>query len=129
MHTQTHQSESTKNWMAMMPSAMQECIKNCLECYQICSHVAEHCLKKGGKHADPKHIKLLEDCAKICNLSADFMLRRSEFHTSTCGACAEVCNACAESCEALASDDPMMKACAEACKKCASSCSSMAKMQ
>lgn len=127
MHTQTHTTGSPLSWMKM-PTAMQECIQNCIDCFQVCSHMIEHCLQKGGKHASPQHIKLLDDCAKICNLSADFMIRNSDFHASTCQACAEICKACAEDCESLASDDQMMKACAEVCRKCASSCEEMSKM-
>lgn len=124
-----NQNLSTKPWMAHMPSSMQTCIQNCLDCYQVCSHLVEHCLQKGGTHADSKHIKLLEDCSRICNLSADFMIRHSELHASTCRACADVCIACAESCEKMKGSDEMMKACAEACRKCAASCEQMSKIQ
>ena len=128
MNMQTYESGTEKNWNKTS-SVMQECIQNCLECFQICSYVVEHCLNKGGGHADPVHIKLLDDCSRICNLSADFMIRHSEFHASTCEICAEVCSACAGSCEALALNDSMMKSCAEICKKCAASCLDMAKAQ
>src|SRR3989344_5321677 len=83
MNMQTYESGTEKNWNKTS-SVMQECIQNCLECFQICSYVVEHCLNKGGGHADPVHIKLLDDCSRICNLSADFMIRHSEFHASTC---------------------------------------------
>lgn len=128
MFTQSQPSDVQMNWPGMS-SSMQKCIQNCINCFQICSHMIDHCLSKGGVHADPKHIKLLNDCAKICNLSADFMIRHSDFHASTCRSCAEVCLACADSCESISSDDPMMKVCAEACRKCAESCNEMAKMQ
>jgi hypothetical protein len=108
---------------------MQECIQNCTDCFQVCSQVIGHCLSKGGKHADPKHIKLLEDCSKVCNLSADFMVRNSELHMSTCRACAEVCQACAKSCQEMASDDQVMQICADICRSCADSCLKMVKMQ
>ena len=127
MQTQTNTSTQGK-WMDM-PSSMQTCIQNCLDCFQECSHLIDHCLQKGGIHADPKHIKLLNDCAKICNLSADFMLRHSDYHDVTCKSCAEICIACAESCEAMAEQDEMMKACAQVCRKCAASCEEMSKMQ
>lgn len=127
MHNQSHTTETSGAWLKI-PGVMQECIQNCLACYQICSHLMEHCLKKGGPHADPKHIKILNDCATICQVSADFMIRNSEFHGLTCGVCAEICLSCAQSCESMAADDAMMKACAEACRKCASSCEEMSKM-
>ena len=85
-----------------------------------------HCLALGGKHAEARHIGLLDDCAEICRTSAGFMLRGSEFHPRTCGVCAEVCRACAESCDRLAGDDELMKRCAEMCRRCAQSCERMA---
>ena len=56
-----------------MTGEMRECIQNCLDCYSICVETAHHCLTMGGKHADPKHIGLLNNCAQICQTSAAFM--------------------------------------------------------
>jgi hypothetical protein len=105
---------------------MAECIERCLECHKVCIQVIAQCLHKGGEHAAPEHIRLLLDCAEICQTSANFMLRGSEHHTQTCGVCADVCEACTEDCERLG--DAMMKQCAEACRRCAASCSEMARM-
>ena len=95
----------------------------------MCSHLVDYCLKKGTSYADAEHIKKLLDCAGVCNLSTDFMIRHSEFHNSTCEVCAEVCIACASSCETFGKDDPMMQACVGTCRKCAASCTEMAKIQ
>lgn len=105
---------------------MAQCIDNCSRCHAICIETINHCLKKGGKHAAPDHIRLLQDCAQICATSADFMLRDSNLHSRTCGVCAEVCERCAEACERMADDD-MMRECAEACRKCAESCREMSR--
>lgn len=106
-------------------AAVQECIENCTECHATCLSTAAHCLEKGGEHARPEHMTLLLDCAQICATSADFMLRNSERHHVTCGACAEICRACAEDCEQMA-DDPVMQRCAEMSRTCAESCERMA---
>ncbi len=125
---QKNTQSTRENWMNI-PSAMQICIQNCTECYQMCSHLVGYCLTKGNQHANAEHIKLLLDCARICNLSSDFMIRHSEFHDSTCKICAEVCTACAASCDKISKDDPLMQACAEACRKCATTCTEMATIQ
>ena len=104
-------------------SEMQQCIDNCQECHEICLRMVPHCLQKGGRHAE--HIRLLLDCAEICQTSANFMVRGSELHPLTCGACAEVCERCAEACERLGDDD-MMRRCAEVCRRCAQACRQMA---
>ncbi|MCC5668366.1 four-helix bundle copper-binding protein [Nostoc sp. CHAB 5784] len=104
---------------------MQQCIQNCLDCHSICLNTVTYCLQKGGNHAEPAHIRLLLDCAEICNTSTNFMLRASDLHSRTCGVCAELCQRCADECERMG-DDTQMKACAQMCRRCADSCRQMA---
>jgi hypothetical protein len=111
-----------------MSAEMQQCIQNCLDCHSICLKTVTHCLQMGGKHAEASYIRLLLDCAEICQTSANFMLRGSDLHARTCAVCAEVCERCAQDCERLAGDDPLMKQCAELCRRCAESCRRMAGM-
>lgn len=103
---------------------VQQCIDNCLECHSICMETITYCLEKGGKHAEANHIRLLQDCAQICQTSADFMIRVSDIHPQTCGVCAEVCERCAKSCEQF-EGDAVMRRCAEMCHRCADSCRKM----
>jgi hypothetical protein len=110
-----------------MSEMMQHCIMECTNCHQVCLQTISHCLMMGGEHAQPAHIRLLMDCAQICQTSADFMLRGSEFHGRTCAVCAEICERCADDC-ARFTDDQTMQACAEACRRCAASCREMASM-
>lgn len=107
-----------------MGTTMQECIQNCLDCHSICVQTVQYCLQQGGTHVAPQHIRLLLDCAEICQTSANFMLRESDLHQRTCGVCAEVCARCAEDCRQM-SNDPQMQACADACRRCAESCQRM----
>ena len=108
-------------------SSMQSCIDSCSSCHDVCLETVRHCLTKSGKHADAAHITLLLDCSQICETSADFMIRQSAHHASTCRACADLCRACAASCDAMG-DDEMMRRCAEECRRCAESCAKMAVM-
>ncbi len=103
---------------------MQKCIQNCLDCHSICLNTVIYCLQKGENHAEPSHIRLLSDCAEICQTSANFMLRGSELHTRTCGVCAELCERCARDCEHMG-NDAQMKTCADMCYRCAESCRQM----
>ena len=100
---------------------MLVCIQNCQDCHRACIQTLTYCLKQGGRHAAPEHLRLLLDCADICLTSAAFMLRASNLHTHTCAACAEVCQRCAEDCRKM-SDDLRMKALADTCQHCADSC-------
>ena len=111
-----------------MSTKMQECIRNCSDCHNTCVQAIGYCLQKGGRHAEPAHLKSLMDCADTCRTNADFMLRGSALYTKACGLCAEACTRCAESCEQFA-DGAEMKACAELCRRCAATCLEMADMR
>lgn len=109
--------------MATADVDIQSCIRECLECYQVCRREAmQHCLEVGGKHLEPEHFRLMHSCAEICRTSADFMLVGSPLHANVCAACAEVCEACARSCETVGDMDE----CIRACRRCAESCRKMA---
>ena len=112
-HTETH-------------AAMRSCIDACQSCHEVCIETVAHCLEMGGKHSEAGHIRSMTDCAQICAVSADFMLRGSPSHSDVCDVCADICDECAESCEAL--EGAEMKRCAEQCRSCAESCREMAKM-
>lgn len=116
----THQTHTS--------AEMQRCIDNCNTCHDVCLETISHCLQMGGKHAEASHIRLLMDCVQICHTSADFMIRGSEFHTRTCGVCAEICEACARDCERIDPNDQHMQRCAQICRECAQSCREMAGM-
>ena len=110
---------------APMTAEMEQCIQNCQDCHRVCLETIAHCLQMGGPHADPGHIKLMQDCVQICQTSADFMTRMSPHHPHVCRECSEICAECAKDCQSMG-DDPMMKSCAEACRTCAESCRKMA---
>jgi len=107
-----------------MNEQRQECIANCSDCHDVCLETVAYCLQQGGKRGEENHVRLLLDCAEICQTSANFMLRDSDLHGYTCWVCAEVCERCAQECERFG-DDPQLEACAEACRQCAASCRQM----
>ena len=104
------------------------CIEECISCHAVCMNTVPYCLETGGAHADAAHVRLLLDCAQACQLSADFMLRGSDYHEEACALCAEVCRACEASCREFADDEDML-ACAEVCATCATACEQMADME
>lgn len=108
-----------------MTKDVEQCLNNCTECHNICVEVLTYCVEKGNKHTDPEHIRLLRDCAEICQTAANFMLRGSKLHGLVCKICAEICRKCADHCDKFAGDDKM-KMCAEVCRRCADTCQQMA---
>jgi len=107
---------------------MQQCIDNCTNCHNICVETLNQNIEMGDKYGEIEHIRTLQDCARMCATSADFMLRDSDLHPKTCGVCAEACERCADSCERINQGDELMAECVEMCRKCAESCREMAKM-
>ncbi|HAR42293.1 MAG TPA: ferredoxin [Bdellovibrionales bacterium] len=103
---------------------MDECIENCFECHQICLETMQYGMDKGGEHSEPSHLRILQNCASICETSAQFMISGSPLHPKSCELCAEACSSCAESCEKMEGDQQMVF-CAETCRKCAESCEEM----
>ena len=104
---------------------MLRCIELCLDCHKACVQTLPYCLQTGGHHAEANHIRLMMDCAEICQTSANFMLRGSDLHEHTCAACAAVCERCAVDCERMSDGDSRMAACAEMCQRCADACRQM----
>lgn len=107
---------------------MQECIEECLQCYAVCTMTAQHCLVKGGEHGDVNLVGVLLDCAEMCHVSANFMLRGSPYHVITCAACAELCRGCEEACREFG-DDEQMAHCADVCAACAERCDRMSETE
>lgn len=109
-----------------MDEEMKKCIQHCRDCHAMCTQTIAHCLRLGGRHATPDHIRLMLDCAQMCATSADYMVRESPFHDRICRLCSELCKECAKDCQEVAGDDQMVKECLEMCRKCAASCERMA---
>lgn len=124
-HDHTH--EQTEEGHEHDQDEMQECIEECLNCHAACTMTAQYALGEGGEMADPGVVGVLLDCADICQTSANFMLRGSPYHGTTCAACAEICRACEEACRQFP-DDEQLAHCAEICGTCAESCERMAAM-
>ena len=63
-----------------MHEAMRDCMEDCSSCHDICVETMAPCLTRGERHSDERVVRLLIDCAELCQVSANFMLRRSDLH-------------------------------------------------
>lgn len=104
---------------------VHQCLTDSLDCYKTCTETTMHCLLMGGRHAKSEHVNLLMDCAKICNINADFVMRNSTYYPQTCGICADICDECGDECDKF--DEDFMKECADICRRCAESCREIAR--
>lgn len=96
-------------------------LEACQECYRICLALVNHCQTQGGALAESKQIRLLLDCAELCQTAAEFLPRGSELHRTICNACAVVSLKCAAACEEFIEDE-LMQACAAAGRRAATAC-------
>ena len=104
-------------------SEMSECIDDCLVCHRECLDTAmQRCIELGGKHVEPRHLRLILSCSELCQASARLMMIGTEHHRQVCRICADLCQECADDCMHLGN----MESCVEACRRCAESCRRMA---
>jgi hypothetical protein len=101
--------------------ALQTAAHHSQECESICITTIQYCLQSGGKHTEPTHMRLLQDCADSCESSAKYFARGSVYNAGVGNLCAQICDDCAASCDQFV-NDPQMKACADACRACAAAC-------
>lgn len=102
---------------------VQKCIELCMRCHEACLETLNHCIRSG--HSAPAHVRILLDCAEICQTSANILIRNSDVHRPVCAACAAACEACASSCRQFVGDE-IMKNCGEICRECAQACNELA---
>lgn len=104
-----------------MGEQISHCIELCQKCHNVCVEVLSYSLQRGDDRLQETTLRLLRDCAEICQTNANFLLRSSEFHAQTSSVCAEICGKCATA-FAEFTDDSRLKGCADICRKCAESC-------
>ncbi|MBA3647858.1 MAG: four-helix bundle copper-binding protein [Chitinophagales bacterium] len=66
-------------------------------------------------------IRLDQDCSAACMLTAQMIMRSSEYAPVLCSICAEICDDCASECSNHI-DMEHCKRCSEACQRCAEEC-------
>lgn len=105
---------------ALAEHDMKSCASECKNCAEVCQKTLDYCLKKGGAHSKPEHVKLMRDCITFCKANQELRSRQSKYSDATSKICADICNDCGTSCEKL--KDPAMKDCVDTCKKCSNCC-------
>ena len=113
--------------MEGMAMSMTDCIDDCVASHRMCLETAAWLTKQGGASATASLIAMLNDCAELCQATANSMLRESSLHTILCRACADGCERCARECLSHVVGE-RIKLCSATCKDCAASCRMMADM-
>ncbi|EPY2276410.1 four-helix bundle copper-binding protein [Clostridium sporogenes] len=104
----------------------QKCIDECNRCAQACYECFKACLDEPDVGARKNCIKILVECAQMCEMSSGIMSMNGQFAKEHCQLCATICDKCAQECE-MFKDDHCQK-CAQECHTCANECRNMANM-
>lgn len=104
--------------------AMAHCIDECTRTHQVCLTAAGHALRHGGGENTNHVIRVLSDCVEMAQTAANFMLRGSPNHKTTCGVCGQICREVARDCGVF--DDDVMQEVVEVATRCAEACEEMA---
>ena len=67
----------------------------------------------------------LLDCAELCGLQQELILRASPLGADAASLCRAACERCATECEGML-EDQQMQACARECRRCAEACAALA---
>ena len=100
----------------------QECIYDCLKCFEITSICLNVSLHKGHKFAETRHIVQLMETLELCKLSAALLISSSPLALQVCQVCALSAETAASSCDNIDPGESFLQECVNACRKCAESC-------
>lgn len=104
----------------------QDFIKELQFCSGTCYKMMNDLLDSEDYYRRSKQIRLLHECAKICDSQAIFTLIDSHYVKHHAKLCAAICETCAEECSKHA--DLASQHCAKVCLNCAESCRKFIKM-
>ena len=118
----TGSAQDPKHVHYKLTAEQEDCLKTAASCALQCEICQRHCgnLVAAGETKHANSMRLCQDCAEFCSLTARLVARRGPTWQLTTDTCAKVCDACAKRC--LEFDDDHMKRCAKSCQACAKSC-------
>ncbi|MGA9140577.1 MAG: four-helix bundle copper-binding protein [Methanocella sp.] len=105
----------------------QKAIELCYECAESCDADANADFNEKDIKKMVDCIKLDQDCAEVCIMTARYMSRDSVLSEAACAMCAEICDACAEECERHKNMEHCVKT-ASVCRAAANECRKTAQM-
>lgn len=97
-----------------------DCIQACVACWLACEMCSDACLDEKDVKMMVPCIRLDHDCAALCKLAAESMVRGGPGVKEICRSCAELCEACGRECGKHEAEHCQL--CAEACQWCAVEC-------
>jgi hypothetical protein len=100
---------------------MWDCVSVCSDTQRSCLDTVRYCLDMGGRFSASGRIRVLLDCASMCQTTAEDSRHGSILYEQSASYCAHLCERVARELYPLAADD-MIQACILACQRCAEYC-------
>lgn len=119
----SHDAGSRKG-ESRMEQMVQDCITSCEKCRAACIRAITHSLEVGAEHARQEHIRLLLDCADVCQVSANFLLRGSPSAGYFCSIGGRLCDRYVREYKGLCG----LEECVAACETAAALCHRMGRV-
>lgn len=116
-NTMSHHNEQRN----MSHHRVLETLKHCEATCEFTEHAI---LQMEGSSHRKEQLRLLRDCADICNLTAKYIARSSFFAKSLATLCAQICEVCGKNC--LQHPDELSQRCGHICLRCAQECRAFA---
>ena len=102
------------------------CIHECLHCALACRVCADACAAETMAYDLRQCIRLDQDCADLCQMTATLGARRTGRNADLLHRlielCAMACRLCAEECDRHADMHEHCRICAESCRSCEAAC-------
>ena len=125
-------SETTLDEMAQpklthaLNSALLRCIEACIACSTACTACANACLAEEPLHDLASCILMNTDCADICHMTGQALMRQPErdwqMLRTQVDVCQRTCGRCATVCEQYALQHEHCRVCGESCRRCQNAC-------
>ncbi len=80
---------------------------DCTNAHNVSLQTLHYCESLGGKFADAESLNVLEDCADICGLMEDLLIRQSDLAPALVPVCIRACEACIKLAELLPEDSQL----------------------
>ena len=108
-------------------SSLSQAVQSLNECASTCTICADACLSERMVAELVRCIRLNQDCADICAVTARLLLRsgaepQGSMLRHIVEACAAACQACGQECASHAQMHEHCRICAEACRRCEEVC-------
>lgn len=115
---------AARHYVGALAGEADSCQAACLHCHEVCRKTAFDMSPAAAKEMNLDDIRMLFECAELCQLSANWQLSGSQYCRQICAVCAQVCRECESRCVGKID----MEECEYVCRRCAESCEAMAGM-